>query len=100
MASRDYCSSASLELGMLRDKLHGLSNKIDHIPSIDKYKMFSQIQELNIIITELDDRIEQLTSSCSMVEQLGAGKKANPVRDQRVRVSQKTNEFFDYEFGG
>ncbi|MCB2183277.1 MAG: hypothetical protein KQH63_14685 [Desulfobulbaceae bacterium] len=100
MASRIYCSSVALELKALSEKLHKLSDGIDHIPSIDKYKLTPQIQDLHIIMTELDDRISSLMNECHIVE--------GPYEQEvigssftRSRKQEKSgNEFFDYDFGG
>jgi hypothetical protein len=100
MASKDYCSSASTELRVLLGKLQKLSAKIDHIPSIDKYKMSPQIQELNMIITEVDDRINEMINSCSTVERPHKVGVADSSLAPNAKLQMNTNEFFDYEFGG
>ena len=100
MATRDYCSGASMELGFLLEKLQKLSTRIDRIPSIDKYKMFSQVQELNIIITELNDRISEMTTSCSTVEVPDKNERSRPSLSAGSKFNKNTEEFFDYDFGG
>ena len=100
MATKEYFPNVAEELAVWSDKLHALSRKIDHIPSIDKYKRLPQIEELHIIMTELDDRL------CQIIE-------ADPdflsTNKEEVRYSNKSlgvhtntgeNEFFDYDFGG
>jgi len=91
MATREYCSSVSVELQHWSDKLHTLSNEIDRIPSINKYRLLPQIEKLHIIMTELDDRVSDLTHACSTVERMD---KVGP------EVGKTKNELFDYEFGG
>jgi hypothetical protein len=100
MASRDYCSNVAEELERWSGRLHSLSDEIDRIPSIDKYRMLPQIEQLHILMTELDDRLCDLMNSCPTVE-TGGGK---VVRGGVSTVGKGTgpvaNEKFDYEIGG
>jgi hypothetical protein len=100
MASRDYCSGASMELGFLLGKLQKLSMNIDHIPSIDKYKMLPQIQALNIIIAELDDRICEMVASCSTVDMPNQDGAYNLPTSETIKFQKNSSEHFDYDFGG
>ena len=99
MASRYYCSNVAGELEGLSEKLHNLSDKIDRLPSIDKYKLQTHIDELHIIMTELDDRLCELVNSCSTAEMIDSREK---VSSPGVSFSEtaKRNEFFDYDIGG
>ncbi len=100
MASLSYCSNVAVELKFLSEKLHKLSSEIDHIPSIDKYKVSPQIQDLHIIMTELDDRICDVMNACRSVE----GPYEQEVTGAEFSKSEKLytnkNAFFDYDFGG
>jgi len=99
MASREYCSNVSLELEEWSDKLHRLSETIDRLPTGDKFKIFSQVEGLHIILTELDDRLCGLMESCSI-----AGNAVEREVEGDAVYAQKFNlkggEKFDYEFGG
>jgi hypothetical protein len=70
MASRNYCSNVGEELAVWSSRLHDLSGKIDRMPSIDKYRLLSQIEELHIIMTEMDDRLCEVMTACPSVERL------------------------------
>ena len=100
MASRDYCTSVADELARWSIKLHNLSSEIDKIPSIDKYRMFSQIEGLHIIMTELDDRLCELLESCPTA----SSSSSEEGKGNRERFSSPLNmsksEHFDYDFGG
>jgi hypothetical protein len=76
MAKREYCSSLAEELKYWSTRLHELSNKFDRVPSIDKYKILSHIEELHILMTEVDDRLCEMMTSCSSVES---------IKDEEVR---------------
>ena len=99
MASRYYCSNVAGELEVLSRKLHKLSSEIDRVPSIDKYKLQPQIDELHIIMTELDDRLCELVTACESVEGVDSMEVGKPDRFNENR-SISRNELFDYDFGG
>ena len=70
MASREYCSSVSEELEYWSDRLHEVSDKFDSVSSIDKYKLQPEIEDLHIVMTEMDDRLCEMMTSCSTAERL------------------------------
>jgi hypothetical protein len=70
MASIKYCSNIGEELEVWSSKLHELSRKIDVMPSIDKYRLLPQIEELHILVTEMDDRLCEVMTACPTVEVL------------------------------
>lgn len=100
MASRDYCVSVAEELERWSVKLHGLSDEIGRIPSLDKYRLLPQIEQLHIIMTELDDRLCDLLVSCPTIE-VGDGQELFGRLTKQGRGSGLTGgEKFDYEVGG
>jgi hypothetical protein len=99
MASRDYCSNVAEELESWSVRLHDLSDEIDRIPSIDKYRMLPQIEQLHILMTELDDRLCDLLDSCPTVE-TGGGKEVRGVSAVSKGTVSVGNEKFDYDIGG
>lgn len=100
MASRDYCSNVAEELESWSEKLHNLSDEIDRIPSIDKYRMLPQIEQLHILMTELDDRLCDLMNSCPTVETGPAKKVRSGVTGVGKEHRSAGSEKFDYEVGG
>ena len=76
MAKREYCSNLAEELEYWSTRLHELSNKLDRVGSIDKYKVLPHIEELHILMTEVDDRLCEMMTSCSSVES---------IKDEEVR---------------
>lgn len=100
MASLSYCSNAAVELKFLSEKLHKLSSEIDHVPSINKYKVFPQVQDLHIIMTELDDRICDLMTSCHSVEGPYEQEVTGAEFSKNAKSHTNKNVFFDYDFGG
>lgn len=100
MATRDYCSSVSAELEGWSEKLHKLSSEIDRIPSIDKYRLLPQIEELHIIMTELDDRLCDLMTACPTVERLDTMEVVTGKGSFATDFTKIGKEAFDYDFGG
>lgn len=75
MATRIGNKDIALELTTWSKRLHELSCKIDRLPSLDKFKLLPQIEELHIIITEMDDRLCQIVSGDpnSLATEIGQG---------------------------
>ncbi|MFH1215996.1 MAG: hypothetical protein V1706_05790 [Pseudomonadota bacterium] len=100
MASLNYCSHVSEELEVLSEKLHKLSSEIDSIPSIDKYRVFPQIQGLNIIMTELDDRLCDMMTACHRVEEPYGEEMHAASFSKNEAFPGNSDQLFDYDFGG
>jgi hypothetical protein len=97
MASRIYCSNLAGELEKWSEKLHRLSGDLERIPSIDKYRVLPQIEQLHIIMTELDDRLCELVDSCEIIDEAGGGREVYGGLDLGGMAG---DEKFDYEVGG
>ena len=100
MASRDYCANVAEELERWSERLHSLSDEIDRIPSIDKYRMLPQIEQLHILMTELDDRLCDLVDSCPTVTTGRDLEGRGGLATVGKRTGPVGNEKFDYEVGG
>jgi predicted nuclease with TOPRIM domain len=64
MEVKDYCNNVQMELNTWKSRLYDIIRKIDRVSSSEKQKMQSEISDLNRIVTELDDRIENLRTNC------------------------------------
>ena len=95
MASREYCSNMAEELEVWSNRLHDLSGKIDSIPSIQKYHIQPQIEELHIIMTELDDRLCEMVGDCAVVESYSS----SDIKGGVV-LNDCSGQHFDCDFGG
>lgn len=100
MASRDYCANVAEELEGWSVRLHDLSDEIGRIPSLDKYRLLPQIEQLHIIMTELDDRLCELVDSCPLLEGGETGKARVGSVPLRREAGRNSGEKFDYEVGG
>lgn len=65
MKVQDCCHNMEMELSSWKSKLENVDRDIQRVPSIDKYKMLGSIESLHMILAELDDRINDLRTSCT-----------------------------------
>ena len=99
MAARGYCSNVAAELEEWSEKLHALSSEIGRLSTGDKFRVFPQIEELHMILTELDGRLCGLLQACPTAE-VGRDRVdvANLVYNEKF--NWKGPERFDYDYGG
>ncbi|MDH3359821.1 MAG: hypothetical protein OEL55_03035 [Desulfobulbaceae bacterium] len=100
MASKAYCEHVGPELQIWSNKLHALSAKIERASSLEKQKLFPQIEELHIIMTELDDRLSDMTSSCSIINEAHETDDRYPNVTSAAHNNQQKGVSFDYDRGG
>lgn len=100
MDVKDYCSNVDMELMAWKAKLYNVIRQIDKLPTGDKQRMYEKVNGLNILMTELDDRLDQLRTSCptdwSPVKTEIKGK----IEDLGHKYEQAATELFDYDIGG
>ncbi len=66
MELRDYCSNVDMELTVWKAKIFDAIRKTDQLGSAHLEKVLSNIQDLNMVITELEDRLHQLRTECPL----------------------------------
>jgi hypothetical protein len=64
MNVKDYCKNVDIELNAWRAKLYNVMRQMDDLPAADKQKVHEQVNGLHTIVHELDERIDQLRTSC------------------------------------
>ena len=64
MEVMDYCRNMEIELTAWKAKMFDVMHRIDKMPTGSKEKIFPEVGELKMIITDLDDRISQLRTEC------------------------------------
>lgn len=64
MDVKDYCKNVDIELNAWRAKLYNVMRQMDELPETDKQKVHEQVDGLHTIVHELDERIDQLRTSC------------------------------------
>jgi len=100
MELKDYCKNVEIELTAWKAKLYDVTRKIEKLPTGDKQRMFDHINGLNLVVSELDDRIDQLRTECPT--------EWNPTKEEiKVKIADLDKRFndasdimLDYDFGG
>lgn len=60
----DYCKGLEMELTAWKAKLYDLTRKLDSLGSAEKEKILPNVEDLNMFVTEMTDRIEKLKTEC------------------------------------
>ena len=64
MELTDYCKGVESELTTWRGKLHDMTTKFDSLGTAERVKILPNIEDLNIVLSELEDRIGELKHEC------------------------------------
>jgi hypothetical protein len=100
MNVKDYCKNVDMELTLWKAKLYEVMSKMEKLPTGDKQKMYEHVNGLQIVMTELDDRIDSLRTECptewNPQQEMIAGK----LSDLATRYNDTADILFDYDFGG
>jgi hypothetical protein len=60
----DYCKGMEMELTAWKAKMYDLTRKVESLGSKEKDKVLPNIQDLNILLSEMSSRIDQLKNEC------------------------------------
>ena len=64
MDVKEYCKNVDIELNAWRAKLYNVMRQMDELPPGEKQQIIEQVNGLHNIVNELDERIDQLRTSC------------------------------------
>jgi hypothetical protein len=64
MDVRDFCKGMEMELTAWKAKFYDAIRKVDTLSSKDRDKILPNIQDINMIVTELEAKIESLKTEC------------------------------------
>lgn len=64
MEVKDFCSAMEAEMISWKAKLYDVIRKIDRLGTAEKEKMLMNIQDLNIFLDDMSQRVEQLRTEC------------------------------------
>jgi hypothetical protein len=64
MDVKDFCSSMESEMKAWKSKLNDAMRKIDTLGTAEKEKVLLNIQDLNILLDDMAQRVEQLRTEC------------------------------------
>jgi len=100
MEIKEYCKYVDTELTMWKTRLYDVMSKIDKLPTGNKQRMYEEVNGLNIVMAELEERIDKLRTECPVAwkpEQEKIKEKFSEIND---KYKEATGVFFDYDFGG
>lgn len=64
MDSIDFCKGIEMELMAWKAKIYDAIRKVEKLSSGDREKVLPNIQDIHIIVSELEDKIEALKTEC------------------------------------
>lgn len=60
----DYCKGMEVELTAWKAKMYDLTRKVESLGSKEREKILQNVQDLNILLADMQARIEQLRNEC------------------------------------
>lgn len=100
MEVRDYCRNVDIELMAWKAKLYDVMRKVEKLPTGDKEKVYEHVNGLNIVMTELDDRIDQLRTACPTEWSPEREEIKTKMEDLGDRYHDAEGLLADYDIGG
>lgn len=101
MEAKDYCRSMEMELNNWKAKLYDIIRKFDRLPTGEKERAYEDVNDLHILMTEMEDRLDNLRKSCPKgwkpADEKEFRGKLGALEEQYKKIA---GEKFDYEFGG
>ena len=60
----DYCKGMETEMTAWKAKLYDVMRKVDKLGSAEKENILPNITDLNMLLEEMEDRVEKLRTEC------------------------------------
>ena len=64
MDVKDFCAGMEMEMTAWKAKMYDAMRKIDKLGSAEKEKVLMNVQDLNMILDDMAQRVEQLRTEC------------------------------------
>jgi hypothetical protein len=100
MEVKDYCRNVEMELNLWKSRLYDVVRKMDKAPTGNKEKIYEDINGLHILMTELEDRLDKLRTSCPTEWSPEEKEISVKLEDLENRYKETSKVLFDYDFGG
>ncbi len=100
MDVKDYCRNLDTELTTWKAKLYDVTRQMDNLSTGDKQRMYEQVNGLHIVMTELEERLDQLRTSCPTDWSPEREEINVKLTDLGNKYEAAAHEFFDYDIGG
>ncbi len=92
MDVKDYCGSMSAELMAWKAKMYDITRRLDKMGTAEREKILPQVEDMNILVTEMADRIDRLNRECP--SEWSPDKKA--IDSAHVDMRSKYEEAMEY----
>ena len=101
MEVKDYCRNMEMELTGWKAKLYDVIRKFDALPTGEKEEAYKDVNDMNMLMSDMEERLDSLRHSCPTDWTPGAEKefrgKLGALESQYQKLAEAK---FDYEFGG
>ena len=101
MEVNDYCRNMEMELTSWKAKLYDVIRKFDQLPTGEKEESYKDVNDLNMLMSDMEDRLDTLRNSCP------TGWKPADEKEFHGKLGALESQYkklagakFDYEFGG
>ena len=65
MKARNCCKTMEMELTGWKAIVYDITRKMEELPGREKARILPNIEDLHMLITEMDDRIEHIRNTCT-----------------------------------
>ncbi|MDA8165095.1 MAG: hypothetical protein M0017_08700 [Desulfobacteraceae bacterium] len=96
MDVKDYCNNVQMELNNWKARLYDVMRKVDKLSTGEKQHMYENIEDVHILMTELNDRIEKLRTECPTEWSPHREEISAKIDDLRERAEAAEKAMFDY----
>lgn len=100
MDVKDYCRNVDSELTAWKAKLYDVMRQMDKLSTGEKQRVYEQVNGLHIVMTELEERIDQLRTACPTDWSPEREEIKGKITDLGHKYEETAREFFDYGVGG
>ena len=100
MEVKDYCKIMDMELTSWKAKVNEVIRKVDKLPTGDKQRMYENVNAINILMAELDEKLDELRTECPTEWEQDKENISSKLATLGSKYASTTNELFDYDFGG
>ena len=65
MKARNCCKTMEAELTAWKANVYDIARKLEELPGGEKEKILPNIEDLHILISEMDQRLDQIRDNCT-----------------------------------
>lgn len=105
MQARNCCKTMAMELTGWKAIVYDITRKMEQLPGGEKEKIRPNIEDLHMLISEMDDRIDQIRANCTPetgMDDIQTERKAfdNAISTLRVTTDEAMRGLGGGNFGG